>query len=48
MLTYGRSNILEVVGYANANYASCIDDMRSMSGYIFMIAGGTVCEKGSN
>jgi hypothetical protein len=45
MLTYRRSDILDVVGYSDAGFAGCSDDRRSTSGYIFMMAGGAVSWK---
>ncbi|KAJ0553652.1 putative RNA-directed DNA polymerase [Helianthus annuus] len=38
-LTYRRSDILEVVGYSDSDFAKCKDDKKSTSGYIFMLAG---------
>ena len=31
MLTYRRSDLLEVVGYTDADYAGCADDLKSTS-----------------
>jgi transposase InsO family protein len=45
MLTYRRSDLLEVVGYADADYAGCADDLKSTSGYVFMLAGGAISWK---
>ncbi|XP_062162155.1 secreted RxLR effector protein 161-like [Alnus glutinosa] len=45
ILTYRRSNILDVVGYSDADFASCSDDRRSTSRYIFMMAEGAVSWK---
>ncbi|KAL6335107.1 hypothetical protein AAG906_026487 [Vitis piasezkii] len=42
MLTYRRSNHLEIVGYSDSDFAGCLDSRRSTSGYIFMLAGGVV------
>ena len=38
MLTYQRTNILEVVGFSDSDYVGCVDDKKSTSGYIFMMA----------
>ena len=38
MLTYRRTNTLEVVGFSDSDYTGCMDDKKSISGYIFMIA----------
>uniref|UniRef100_A0A2N9HTC6 Reverse transcriptase domain-containing protein n=1 Tax=Fagus sylvatica TaxID=28930 RepID=A0A2N9HTC6_FAGSY len=40
-----RSDLLEVVGYADADYAGCADDLKSTSGYVFMLAGGAISWK---
>lgn len=45
VLTYQRSNILNIVGYSDADFSGCTDDFRSTSGYIFMMAGGAVSWK---
>ena len=42
MLTYKRSDNLEVVGYSDADFAGCVDDKKSTSGYIFTLAGGAI------
>ena len=39
MLTYWRSDLLEIVGYSDFDFARCLDSRRSTSGYIFMLAG---------
>ena len=45
MLTYRRTSLLDVVGFCDADFASCIDDKKSTMGYIFMMAGGLVSWK---
>ncbi|RVW64514.1 Retrovirus-related Pol polyprotein from transposon TNT 1-94 [Vitis vinifera] len=45
MLTYQRTNLLDVVGFCDADFAGCIDDKKSTTGYIFMMAGGAVSWK---
>ena len=45
MLTYRRSDLLEVVGYADADFAGCSDDLKSTSGFVFMLAGGAISWK---
>jgi len=47
MLTYGKSDNLVVVGYSNADFAGCVDDKKSTSGYIFTLAGGAISWKSS-
>ncbi|XP_040867759.1 secreted RxLR effector protein 161-like [Glycine max] len=42
MLTYKRSDQLEITGYSDSDFAGCLDSLRSTSGYIFMLAGGVV------
>ena len=42
MLMYRWTDNLEVVGYSDADYAGCVDSLKSTSGYIFMLAGGAV------
>ena len=38
MLTYRRTDTLEVVGFSDSDYAGCVDDKKSTSGYIFVMA----------
>ena len=38
MLTYQRTNILDVVGFCDVDFAGCIDDKKSTMGYIFVMA----------
>ena len=45
MLTYQRTNTLDIVGFNDADYASCIDKKKSTSGNIFMMAEGAVSWK---
>ena len=45
MLTYRRIDTLEVVGFSDSDYADCMDDKKSTSGYIFMMAEGAVSWK---
>ncbi|CAI9784971.1 unnamed protein product [Fraxinus pennsylvanica] len=40
-----RSNHLEVVGYLDSNFPGCQDDLKSTSGYIFILAGGAISWK---
>jgi len=47
MLTYKRSDNLEVIGYLDADFAGCVDTKKSTSGYIFTLAGGTISWKSS-
>ena len=45
MLTYRCIDTLEVVGFSDSDYASCVDDKKSTSGYIFMMNEGAVSWK---
>ena len=45
MLTYQRTDTLEVVGFSDSDYASYMDDKKSTSSYIFMMAEGVVLWK---
>ncbi|XP_021761156.1 uncharacterized protein LOC110725988 [Chenopodium quinoa] len=42
MLTYRRSDQLEIVGYTDSDFAGCQDSLKSTSGYIFVIVKGVV------
>ena len=45
MLTYRRSNSLQIVGYADADWGGCRDTLKSTSGYVFMLSGGAISWK---
>ncbi|KAL5576981.1 hypothetical protein UlMin_018680 [Ulmus minor] len=45
MLTYRRTNNLDIVGFCDANFGGCVDDKKSTTGYIFMMAGGAISWK---
>ena len=45
MLTYRRSNHLEIMGYSDSNFSGCLYSRRSTSGYIFILVGGAVSWK---
>ena len=45
MLTYRRSDNLQVVGYSDADYAGCVDSKKSTSDYVFTLAGGAILWK---
>ncbi len=45
MLTFQRTDHLEVVGYSDSDFAGCQDDLKSTSGYVFMMAGGAISWK---
>jgi hypothetical protein len=42
MLTYKRTNNLEIIGYTNANFAGCADSQTSTSGYVFTLVSGAI------
>jgi hypothetical protein len=42
MLTYRRSDTLEIKGYSDADYAGDKDDRKSMTGYVFTLVGGDI------
>ena len=42
ILTYQRTNSLDIVGYTNANFKGYVDNKKSTIGYIFVMAGGVV------
>ena len=45
MLTYKRSDQLEIVGYSDSDFAGCKDSVRSTSGYVYLLAGGAISWK---
>ncbi|XP_047267611.1 secreted RxLR effector protein 161-like [Capsicum annuum] len=45
ILTYRRSNHLDVVGYSDSNYTGCVDARKSIFGYLFMLARGAISWK---
>ncbi|XP_040945792.1 secreted RxLR effector protein 161-like [Gossypium hirsutum] len=45
MLTYKRSDLLEVVGYSNSDFVGCQDSKKSTSGYIYLLDGGAISWK---
>ena len=47
MLVYRKMENLEVLGYTDSDFARCSDDLKSTSGYIFMMAGGAISWKSS-
>jgi hypothetical protein len=42
MLTYERSDSLEIVDYSDLDFVGCLDTNRSISGYVFKLAGGAI------
>ena len=45
ILTYRRTDALEIVGYSDADLAGCKDTLKSTSGYVFLFAGGAISWK---
>ena len=45
MLVYRKMENLEVLGYTCSDFTGCSNDMKSTSGYIFMMAGGAISWK---
>ena len=45
MLTYRKSDQLEIIGYSDSDFAGCQDSRRSTSGYIYLLAGGAISWK---
>lgn len=42
MLTYTKSNHLEIIGFSDSDFAGCQDSRKSTSGYVFTLAGGAI------
>lgn len=42
MLTYKRSEQLEVIGYLNLDFAGCHDSRNSTFGYLFLLENGAI------
>ena len=45
MLTYRKSDQLEIVGYSDSDFSRCQDSMKSTSGYIYLLDGGAISWK---
>ena len=45
MLTFRRSDSLEVTGCSDSDFAGCIDSKKSTFSYLFMLAGGAISWK---
>ncbi|XP_043714684.1 secreted RxLR effector protein 161-like [Telopea speciosissima] len=41
-LVYRRDERLEVVGYSDSDFSGCTDDMKSTSGYVFLMGRGAI------
>jgi hypothetical protein len=42
MLTFERSDSLDIVGYSDSDFVGCLDTDRSTSGYVFKLTGGAI------
>ncbi|RDX68238.1 hypothetical protein CR513_52796, partial [Mucuna pruriens] len=42
MLTYHKFDSLEIIGYYDSKFSRCLDSKLSTSGYIYMLARGTI------
>ena len=45
MLTYRKSDQLEIIRYSDFYFAGCRDSMKSTLGYIYLLAGGAISWK---
>ncbi|EOX93258.1 Copia-like pol polyprotein, putative [Theobroma cacao] len=48
MLTYKRSDNLEVVKYLNLDFVGCVDSSKSTSGYMFIFVERAISWKSTN
>ncbi|XP_047175256.1 secreted RxLR effector protein 161-like [Vigna umbellata] len=48
MLTYRKSDHLEVIDYSDSDYAECVDSRKSTFGYVYLLARGTILGKVQN
>ena len=42
ILTYRKSDQLEIIGYSDSDFAGCRDSMKSTSGYIYLFSRGAI------
>jgi hypothetical protein len=47
MLTYKRTDNLEVIGYSDSDFEGCVDSKKSTSGYVFTLANEAISWKSS-
>ena len=45
MLTFRRSDQLEVIGYSDSYFAKCVDSKKSTFGYLFLLGEGAISWK---
>ncbi|XP_074377824.1 secreted RxLR effector protein 161-like [Apium graveolens] len=42
MLTYRKSDNLEIIGYLDSDFGGCKDERKSTSGYVYLLDGGAI------
>ena len=47
MLTFKRSNNLDIIDYSYSDFVGCFDNRKSTFGYLFMLVGGAISWKSS-
>jgi hypothetical protein len=47
MLTYKKTDSLEVIGYLDSDFAGCADSQKVTSGYVFTLTNGAISSKSS-
>ncbi|XP_074324149.1 secreted RxLR effector protein 161-like [Apium graveolens] len=45
MLTYRKSDHLEIIGYSDSDFGGCKDERKSTSGYVYLLAGGAISQR---
>ena len=45
MLTYKKSDHLEMTGYTDSDFVGCVDTRKSTFGYVYLLAGGAISWK---
>ncbi|RVX00650.1 Retrovirus-related Pol polyprotein from transposon TNT 1-94 [Vitis vinifera] len=45
MLTFKRSDNLEVIGYTDSDFAGCVDSRKSTFGYVYLLARASISWK---
>ena len=45
MLTYRKSDHLEVIDYTDSDFAGCVDKRKSTFGYVYLLARGAISWK---
>ena len=45
MLTYRKSDHLEVIGYTDSDFADCVDTRKSTFGYVYLLVRGVISWK---